>query len=1073
MKKYRLLIPLVAMGMVLTSCSQGTDGLMTIFDNYTSGEADIDTDWVDYGLPLKSINFASGENNREVAVGEEHEISYTVSPTDALINWKSSDEEIATVNKGVVKGISPGKVSITASGGEGSTVSKSISINVIIPIEDFNVIGYKSLVMDLGESSSIEYELTPYDTTEDTLVFKSNDEEVVSVDAYGVIKALNVGNTTVSVTHPKLNREEIISVIVEDQANYLSSIGLVSELSEVELNSSTNLLTTLIPVDTSKEPTYTNVEYEVNDISGENVISVSDSGYVSARAVGKASVVAKVYENRKEAYVTSNAVEIEVFEVIPNAIHIDSEAASLSLNNIDKSSVELGYHFDVEAPYTEPTRSNVTWESSDKDVVTVIDGVVSVQGKGNAIITVKDTIHNLEDSIEASVEMRSTGITLKASLDEREVGGSITFTTETEPGLDKLNDGEVLFSVEPSENAVLSVDGAKATLTTEVAGNYTVTASNGGHSASKTVRFFEDFKDGNVYLVGNTDLSSGTSTGRDDSYWTLYDKSLKFTEMTRAEDWPENMTKQFECTVELKVDDQLKLRKDKETWIKNAEWIQMTPGDDSSWKFFNYLENYGSVALDDVNVITEDGNQDWGNLLVKKDGLYNFYYKEYVDGSHQITIVETPTLNVDKNYVSTHIGETTSFKISDWTNPLTVKSENEEVATVVVDKVGNATVTGVSIGDTLITVKDARKELSVDVSVVSKDTPIIEDRTIYLDANSIFDVDGVVPFIHAFGDGVEDLNTKMKLVKANETVYKVTLSGLYENIIFIRMPSGSTSLDWDKYYNKTDTLLIPEDKDMFTVTGYTGDEVKDDHDKTFVVGSWTTYDPEHPYTPEPADEPTDNGYYLVGSKANYKYKDATLIPSLAEPDQYNNNAILENYEAKLGEVLVVKYFNKEESKNETAITEAVEGLGTLDGDQKFFLSKDAHINIYVKWVDMGDSGWKLKFFVSEYAESVPPTTVTYTITGLPSYIGNDGCVAFAWVWGGSEADHWCKVTLNGTTGTFENLNDITGMKLVRCKSGTTVPNWDETKDVAGRIYNSSDDMTITSGVVEYVSSSWH
>ena len=99
--------------------------------------------------------------------------------------------------------------------------------------------------------------------------------------------------------------------------------------------------------------------------------------------------------------------------------------------------------------------------------------------------------------------------------------------------------------------------------------------------------------------------------------------------------------------------------------------------------------------------------------------------------------------------------------------------------------------------------------------------------------------------------------------------------------------------------------------------------------------------------------------------------------------------------------------------------------------------------------------------------------MTYTITGLPSYIGNDGCVVFAWVWGGSEADHWCKVTLNGTTGTFENLNDITGMKLVRCKSGTTVPNWDETKDVAGRIYNSSDDMTITSGVVEYVSSSWH
>ena len=121
------------------------------------------------------------------------------------------------------------------------------------------------------------------------------------------------------------------------------------------------------------------------------------------------------------------------------------------------------------------------------------------------------------------------------------------------------------------------------------------------------------------------------------------------------------------------------------------------------------------------------------------------------------------------------------------------------------------------------------------------------------------------------------------------------------------------------------------------------------------------------HEPEPADVPAEDGYYLLGSKTSYKYAGAPKIPELAEPDEDDNVAILEEYEAKEGEKYKVKYYNESEGKDQWSSTIAVEGLGTLDEDGNFVMSKDAFINIYVKW----ESG-ALKFYVAEYHEPVAP-----------------------------------------------------------------------------------------------------
>ena len=104
--------------------------------------------------------------------------------------------------------------------------------------------------------------------------------------------------------------------------------------------------------------------------------------------------------------------------------------------------------------------------------------------------------------------------------------------------------------------------------------------------------------------------------------------------------------------------------------------------------------------------------------------------------------------------------------------------------------------------------------------------------------------------------------------------------------------------------------------------------------------------------------------------------------------------------------------------------------------------------------------------------TVDNSLVTYTVVGLPTWIGSDNCVVFAWVWSASDSGHWCPATINGTILTFAAPADITGFNLARCAAGTTEPNWKATGNVEGEVYNKTDDFTIVADKYSYQSLAW-
>ncbi len=108
----------------------------------------------------------------------------------------------------------------------------------------------------------------------------------------------------------------------------------------------------------------------------------------------------------------------------------------------------------------------------------------------------------------------------------------------------------------------------------------------------------------------------------------------------------------------------------------------------------------------------------------------------------------------------------------------------------------------------------------------------------------------------------------------------------------------------------------------------------------------------------------------------------------------------------------------------------------------------------------------------------PTEQVTYTITGLPEWITNDGCVIFAWAWGGSDAGggKWYSCTYGEgakpTSLTFTLGAEADGCLLARCIGGTTLPDWNNHGDTAGRVYNQTENIDLTSGVYSYSCGEW-
>ena len=109
---------------------------------------------------------------------------------------------------------------------------------------------------------------------------------------------------------------------------------------------------------------------------------------------------------------------------------------------------------------------------------------------------------------------------------------------------------------------------------------------------------------------------------------------------------------------------------------------------------------------------------------------------------------------------------------------------------------------------------------------------MLSAKKIYLDTggSSKWNQADATFFIHAWGGGSQDV--QMSLVSGD--IYSADIDDAQTSLLFVRMGSGATAIDWNKLWNKTADQTLTDGKDLFTITEW-------NYSTQISKGTWSAY----------------------------------------------------------------------------------------------------------------------------------------------------------------------------------------------------------------------------------------
>lgn len=158
----------------------------------------VDSDKV---IEERAVSFA--QSSYTVAVGGTIPLSPIITPGNAsfkAVDFSSSNPSVATVDaNGLVKGISAGEATIkvkTRRNGLEATAKVKVTY-----IETTGVsLNKTSITIPLNDTFTLIASVTPSNSSEKTVVYKSENPRIATVDSNGIIKGITKGTTTITVT---------------------------------------------------------------------------------------------------------------------------------------------------------------------------------------------------------------------------------------------------------------------------------------------------------------------------------------------------------------------------------------------------------------------------------------------------------------------------------------------------------------------------------------------------------------------------------------------------------------------------------------------------------------------------------------------------------------------------------------------------------------------------------------------------------------------------------------------------------------------------------------------------------
>ena len=340
----------------------------------------------------------------------------SVTDITAQLEWVSSNPSIATVNGGVVVGVTPGETTITVSTTiKGVYKSASCKILVLPAITEIKI-DPANVTMNIGELKTLQANITPVSLNNVELKWISSNTSIVQIvengKKFATIKAIAGGRAVITA----INQNNVVVGFCDITVNQPVT-GIVLSETNVTISlkdGSFQLRATVSPAGATNQ----SVKYTSTNAS---VVRVDSEGKVTLVSAGTASIIVTSVDNPSVSAICNVTVTTPV-----TGVTLDDTKVDMVVGETKKLTFTL-------IPTT-ATNKEVTWSSSDTSVCSVSStGTVTAISAGNAIITITTNDGKFTKTCTITVGQFATALTLDKKKLTLNVNENYTFKVTTTP----------------------------------------------------------------------------------------------------------------------------------------------------------------------------------------------------------------------------------------------------------------------------------------------------------------------------------------------------------------------------------------------------------------------------------------------------------------------------------------------------------------------------------------------------------------------------------------------------------------------------------------------------------------
>lgn len=283
--------------------------------------------------------------------GATSTLTPTVMPSDATdksVRWSSNNESVARCANGLVTAYNAGTCVITVTTVDGG---KTATCNVTVEPKGVDVTSVKvspsSKEVEVGSTAQLSVEVSPSNATNKGVTWSSSNTSVAMVNQNGTVTGVRAGTATVYATSDDNgSRYGSCAVTVKDRTVAVTGVEIWKDGSkvtadiEVATGVPVQLTANVLPSDaTNKNVTWSS--------SNSNIVEVSASGLVSAKAAGSATVTVRTEDGGKTATIGITGRQLQ-YSIVATPASLSwkydesgSKEVSLALTNISAVAAEL------------------------------------------------------------------------------------------------------------------------------------------------------------------------------------------------------------------------------------------------------------------------------------------------------------------------------------------------------------------------------------------------------------------------------------------------------------------------------------------------------------------------------------------------------------------------------------------------------------------------------------------------------------------------------------------------------------------------------------------------------------